>query len=257
MLKFIENLAAEAGKLAMERRKTLSLSGLHFKNAKDLVTDADREVEEFIRSAIAEKFPGHAVLGEEGGLEEHSGSEYLWIIDPIDGTTSYVHDSPMYSVSIGLRKNGIPYAGAVCAPRLNELYSAQAGKGSFLNGERIHVSGRDQLVHCVAETGFACLRAGRKKNNLPHFCRIAPLVRDIRRLGSAAIDLAFVAAGRSDFFWEMELQPYDIAAGEIILLEAGGRVTDFEGGTDYPVKKGIVASNGIVHDRILELLAMD
>ena len=257
MLNFIKNLALEAGALAMKRRKSLSISGLHFKNAKDLVTDVDREVEQFIRSAVEAKYPDHAFLGEEGGLEDHNHSEYLWIVDPIDGTTSYVHDSPMYSVSIGIRKNGVPFAGAIGVPRLNELYYAQAGKGAFLNDEQIHVSSRDQLVHCVAETGFACLRAGRKKNTLPHFCRIAPLVRDIRRLGSAAIDMAFVAAGRSDFFWEMELQPYDIAAGEIILLEAGGRVTDFEGGTDYPVKKGIVASNGIVHDKILELLAMD
>jgi len=257
MLNFIENLAKEAGALALKRRKKLALSELHFKNDKDLVTDVDRDVETFIRGAIAAKFPDHAVLGEECGLDSHTESEYLWIIDPIDGTTSYVHDTPMYSVSIGVRRNGKPFAGAVSAPRLGELYSARLGCGAFLNGEPIHVSKRDKLVNCLAETGFACLRAGRVPNNLPHFCRIAPLVRDIRRQGSAAIDMAFVAAGRADFFWEMELQPYDIAAGEIILLEAGGRVTDFSGGDDYPVKKGIVASNGLVHDQVLSLLAMD
>ena len=115
----------------------------------------------------------------------------------------------------------------------------------------------DKLVNCLAETGFACLRAGHRENNLKHFCRIAPQVRDIRRDGSAALDMAFVAAGRVDFFWEMLLQPYDIAAGEIIVLEAGGRVTDFQGGNEYPDRRGIVVSNGVIHDRVLEELALD
>lgn len=241
----------------MEMRKTLSAGNLHFKNEKDLVTDVDRQVEIFIKSRIAERFPAHAILAEESGMTDGHESEFLWIIDPIDGTTSFVHDSPMYSVSIGLHRNGKPYAGAICAPRLGELYSAELGKGAKLNGKPIHVSARNELVNCLAETGFACLRAGRKENNLKHFCRIAPLIRDIRRDGSAAIDMAFVAAGRVDFFWEMELQPYDIAAGEIIILEAGGRVTDFQGGGEYPVKRGIVASNGVIHDKVLAQLALD
>ena len=257
MLKFMENLAKEAGTMALEQRKHLSAASLHFKNERDLVTDVDRLVENFIKTKIAERFPDHAIFAEESGISQSASSEYLWIIDPIDGTTSFVHDMPFYSVSIGLHRNGKPYAGAIYAPRLDELYSAELGKGATLNGTPIHVSARDSLVNCLAETGFACLRAGLKENNLKHFCRIAPQIRDIRRDGSAALDMAFVAAGRVDFFWEMLLQPYDIAAGEIIILEAGGKVTDFQGGDKYPVVRGIVASYGIFLVRVLEQLALD
>ncbi len=257
MLNFMENLAREAGIMALEQRKHLSSAGLHFKNERDLVTDVDRQVEDFIKTNISRQFPDHAILAEESGISQERGSEYLWVIDPIDGTTSFVHDMPFYSVSIALRRNGRPYAGVVYAPRLDELYRAELGKGATLNGRPIHVSARDKLVNCLAETGFACLRAGLRENNLKHFCRIAPQVRDIRRDGSAALDMAFVAAGRVDFFWEMLLQPYDIAAGEIIVLEAGGRVTDFQGGNEYPDRRGIVVSNGVIHDRVLEELALD
>lgn len=256
MLKFMENLAKKAGDMALEERKHFSREEIHFKNPKDLVTDVDRKVEQFIRAEIEAAYPDHAILGEEGGTTNEGKSEYLWIIDPIDGTTSFVHGSPMYSVSIGLHRNGKPYAGAIYQPRLNELYSAILGGGAKCNGEPIHVSRHSELVNCLGITGFACLRAGLKKNNLPHFCRIAPLIRDIRRYGSAAYDLCAVASGSADFFWEMELQPYDIAAGEIILTEAGGRISDFSGGTGFP-KQGILASNGIIHDDILRLLAMD
>ncbi len=257
MLNFIENLAKEAGIMAQNQRKHLSSAGIHFKNERDIVTDVDRQVENFIKTKIAESFPDHAILAEESGVSKEHDSEFLWIIDPIDGTTSFVHDMPIYSVSIGLHRNGKPYAGVIYAPRLGELYSAELGKGATLNGTPIHVSTRDSLVNCLAETGFACLRAGLKENNLKHFCRIAPQLRGIRRDGSAALDMAFVAAGRVDFFWEMFLQPYDIAAGEIIVQEAGGRITDFQGGNDYPLGHGIVVSNGIIHDRVLEQLALD
>ncbi len=259
MLKFIENLAKSAGNMALEERKHFSSDEIHFKNAKDLVTDVDRKVEQFIRGEIAAVYPDHAILGEEGGTVnpgKQAPPEYLWIIDPIDGTTSFVHGSPMYSVSIGLFRNGKPYAGAVCVPRLGELYSATLGGGAFCNGKPIHVSPCGELTNSLGITGFACLRAGLPKNNLPHFCRLAPLIRDIRRYGSAAYDLCSVAAGTADFFWEMELQPYDVAAGGLILTEAGGTITDFSGGPDYP-RRGIVASNGTLHNAVLQQLALD
>ncbi len=256
MLKFIENLAKTAGIMAMEERNHFSESEIHFKNPKDLVTDVDRKIEEFIRKEISAVYPDHAILGEEGGTTDSGKSEYLWIIDPIDGTTSFVHGAPLYSVSIGLHYCGKPYAGAIYVPRLGELYSAILGGGAKCNGKPIHVSGRSELVTTLGITGFACLRAGLPKNNLPHFNRIAPLIRDVRRYGSAAYDLCAVANGSADFFWELELQPYDTAAGEIILTEAGGKISDFSGGNEHP-KKGIVASNGVIHDEILRLLAMD
>ena len=256
MLNFIENLAKSAGRLALEARKRLTEEEVHFKNPKDLVTDVDREVEHFLRGKIMQAFPDHAILGEEEGISNTGRSEYQWIIDPIDGTTSFVHGAPLYSVSVGLYRNGKPYAGAIYVPRLDELYSASLGKGAFCNGKPIHVSGRSKLENCLGITGFACLRAGLSKNNLPHFCRIALKIRDIRRYGSAAYDLCAVASGSADFFWEMKLNAYDVAAGVIILSEAGGKVTDFSGGEKYP-ENGIVASNGAVHDEILRLLAMD
>ena len=215
MLKFIENLAETAGKMALEERKHFSSDEIHFKNAKDLVTDVDRKVEQFIRGEIAAAYPDH-----------------------------------------GLFRGGRPYAGAVCVPRLGELYSAILGGGAFCNGKPIHVSPCGELANSLGITGFACLRAGLPKNNLPHFCRLAPLIRDIRRYGSAAYDLCSVAAGTADFFWEMELQPYDVAAGGIILTEAGGTITDFSGGPDYP-RRGIVASNGTLHNAVLQQLALD
>ena len=209
-----------------------------------------------LRKSISTAWPDHAILGEEEGMSNTGHSEYLWILDPIDGTTSFVHGAPLYSVSVGLYREGRPYAGAIYVPRLDELYSAQRGRGAFCNGKRIHVSAHTELVNCLGITGFACLRAGLPKNNLPHFCRIAPKIRDIRRYGSAAYDLCAVASGSADFFWEMKLNVYDIAAGVVILSEAGGKVTDFSGGEKYP-EEGILASNGAVHDDVLRLLAMD
>lgn len=256
MLNFIENLAKSAGRLALKARQRFNEGEIHFKNPKDLVTDTDRDVEHFLRKSISTAWPDHAILGEEEGMSNTGHSEYLWILDPIDGTTSFVHGAPLYSVSVGLYREGRPYAGAIYVPRLNELYSAQRGRGAFCNGKRIHVSAHTELVNCLGITGFACLRAGLPKNNLPHFCRIAPKIRDIRRYGSAAYDLCAVASGSADFFWEMKLNVYDIAAGVVILSEAGGKVTDFSGGEKYP-EEGILASNGAVHDDVLRLLAMD
>ncbi len=192
-------------------------------------------------------------MGEETGRSK-SSSGYLWIIGPIDGTTSYIHGQPFYSVSIGLQRNGETIAGVVNAPELNEIFCAEKGSGAFVNGKKISVSKRAKLIEAVLSTGFACVRAGLKNNNIKNFARILPKIRGIRRYGSAAIDLSYVASGRLEGFWEMNLQEYDICAGALIVEEAGGKISDFRGGRSYP-GKGLLASNGLIHKELIKELS--
>ncbi len=252
ILDFVSNLACEAGVMSLKLFDEFSQDDLEFKGSKDLVTTADRAVEEYIIGEIKEAFPEHDIFGEESGKQK-SGSDYCWIIDPIDGTTSFVHEQPFYSVSIALQENGESIAGAVYAPRLKELFCAEQDKGAFLNGRRLKVSSRQPLINSVLSTGFACVRANLPDNNLPYFAKIVPELRGIRRYGSAAVDLGYVAAGRLEGFWEMNLKPYDYAAGILLVEEAGGAVTDFRGGNDL-VNRGVVATNGLIHEPLLELL---
>jgi len=246
--------AENAGKTLLEEKTAYRSKGLEFKSAKDLVTASDRKAEEIIVAEIRRAFPAHNILGEETGSSD-KGSDFTWIIDPIDGTTSFVHDQPFYSVSIALRKRGEPIAAVVHAPRLDETFSAEKGAGAFLDGKKIQVSNAENLISSVLATGFACLRADLAENNLEHFNRIAPKIRGIRRYGSAALDMAYVAAGRLDGFWELNLKPYDIAAGHLLVLEAGGDVRDFRGGTNFP-ELGTLATNGkITEELIAELQA--
>ncbi len=253
MLNFITDLARRAGELARERRLSMTGEAVHTKATEtDLVTDIDREVERFILAETTRKTPDYSVFGEESGRRD-SGSEWCWVIDPIDGTVSFVHDLAYYSVSIALCRNGRPMYGAVYAPRLGELYTAERGKGAFLNGKSIRVSRRSELVEAVLGTGFACVRERRSENNIARFGKLLPQLRGIRRCGSAALDLGMVAAGRYDGFWELALAPYDVAAGVLLVEEAGGVVTDLNGGKNFP-EKGIIAANGILNEKLLEQL---
>ncbi len=252
MKDFILRLSSDSGRLALAEFARLETQSISFKNEKDLVTDADRKIEEFIVSRIHRKFPSHDIFGEETG-KTSKGSKYCWIIDPIDGTTSFVHGQPFFSISIALQKNGKTIYGAVNAPKLGELFWAEKGKGSFCNGKRLHVSERNKLINSVMCTGFACLRANLKDNNLPIFNKILPKLRGVRRYGSAAIDLSYVACGRLEGFWELNLKPYDVAAGILILEEAGGKVCDLSGKKNYP-EDGILATNGKITKEFLETM---
>ncbi|MEE4365366.1 MAG: inositol monophosphatase family protein [Desulfotignum sp.] len=241
MLSFLTDMVTRAGDICLAEQEGLTTDDLAFKNRKDLVTATDKHVENFIVQQIQSRFPSHGILGEETGRSRTSG-EFLWIIDPIDGTTSFFHGQPYYAVSIALEKADDIILGAVFAPALDQLFYAQKGRGAFLNDKRIQVSETTNFTDAVMATGFACLRAGHEHNNLGHFNRIVPRLRDIRRCGSAAVDLAYVACGKLDGFWEMNLNIYDVAAGILLVKEAGGMVCDFHGGLLFP-ENGIVAAN--------------
>lgn len=252
MKEFLYDIIKQAGSISLDFRTRLASLEITKKTDKDLVSAADLAVEAYLVKQIGARFPDHAILGEECGA--CGDSEYRWIIDPIDGTTSFVHGQPFYSISIALERNGEIVMGAVNAPVLEELFFAQRGQGAVCNDKPIGVSQCDKLVDSVLGTGFACLRADLEHNNLPYFNAVAPHTRGIRRYGSVAIDLSYVACARLDGFWELALHSYDIAAGQLILEEAGGRVTDFSGKAQG-VPEELVGTNSLIHEQLLGLLA--
>ena len=229
------------------------LNRVDYKGEIDLVTEVDRLAEEMITSALSSKFPHIAILAEEGG-ESGLFSGMRWIIDPLDGTTSYSHKLPHFCVSIALELDGEVQLGVVFNPCLNECFSAVKGQGAFLNGKRITVSTTQTLNRSLLATGFPYDRATSDKNNVDHFNAFILKIQGIRRMGSAALDLCYTAAGRFDGFWELKLSPWDCAAGSLILREAGGAITDFSGGAFSIYDKEILASNGLIHSQMIELL---
>ncbi|RPH81337.1 MAG: inositol monophosphatase [Nitrospiraceae bacterium] len=230
---------------------------IEHKQTINLVTDADHRAEQRIIDVIHDAFPAHSVLAEERGLTEQLPSRYKWIIDPLDGTTNFAHGFPAYCVSIGVECEGRGIIGVVYDPTRNELFTAQIGRGAYLNGIPISVSTTDHLDHALLVTGFAYDIRETPNNNLDHFVRFALKVQGLRRTGSAALDLCYVAAGRFDGFWEVTLSPWDMAAGVVLLREAGGTVTDFTGAPHSIYGRELVASNGVLHQTMLDLLQKD
>lgn len=202
MLEFIEKIAREAGRIAVEGGTHLTAGQIHAKGTPtDMVTEIDRRVEEFLVDAIRRRYPEHGIFGEETGRTAGS-STWCWVIDPIDGTTSFIHGFPYYSISIACRKEGRTEAGVVYAPRLGELFRAERGRGAQLNGDTIHVSDCAELKSALMATGFACVRAGVRPDNLDLMPELVRSIQGVRRCGSAALDLCNVAAGRFDGYWE-------------------------------------------------------
>lgn len=227
---------------------------IEFKGAVDIVTEVDRKSEELIMAAIGKTFPGHGILTEESP-EVKQDSPYKWIIDPLDGTTNYSHGFPFFCVSIGFEEAGEVTFGAVYDPMLDELYTAEKGIGAALNGKKITVSAINDLGRGLLATGFPYdLRASRD-NNLDFFSEFSLKAQAIRRAGSAALDLCYIASGRFDGYWEMKLRPWDVAAGALIVGEAGGRVTDFSGGPFSIYGKECLASNGLIHEDMIRILS--
>lgn len=246
-------VAKDTGALLKKGLLNNQHKNVHYKGEINLVTEMDRCAEEMIRKEFATSFPDISMLGEEGG-ESGDFSGTRWIVDPLDGTTSYSHGLPHYSTSIALEIDGEISLGVVYNPCLDESFSAIRGQGAFLNGHRIVVSKTDSLKKSLLATGFPYDRATSDKNNVDHFNAFILKIQGIRRLGSAALDFCYTAAGRFDGYWERKLSPWDSAAGSIILREAGGVITDFSGKPFSIYGEEVLASNGMIHNKMIETL---
>lgn len=240
-------IAREAGALLMPffRRRV----AIHYKGEADLVTEADRASEALVRERIGKLWPSHDILGEEEGLVD-TGSDYRWYVDPLDGTTNFAHSFPVFCVSLGLEYKGKRIAATVFDPTREEMFTAEAGKGAFLNGQAIHVSKVARLAESLVGTGFPSHK--RHQNpNIYFYHQITLRTHGVRRAGSAALDLCYVASGRLEGFWEFNLNPWDTAAGVLIVEEAGGKVTDYQGGPFQINSRETLATNGLMHDALL------
>jgi myo-inositol-1(or 4)-monophosphatase len=247
--------ALAAGRLL--RDEVGGVRRVEHKGVINIVTEMDRRSEALIVGRLLGAFPGHAVLAEESGAIEAPGgrpAEYRWHIDPLDGTTNYAHGVPIYAVSVGLERAGTLILGVAYDPSHDECWVAERGKGATLNGEPIRVSERASLDQSLLVTGFPYDIRTTEETNLPEYALLSLRVQAVRRLGSAVLDLCYVACGRLEAFWELSLGPWDTAAGGLIVQEAGGRVTDVRGGPWRLDGPGILASNGHVHDDVLAAL---
>jgi myo-inositol-1(or 4)-monophosphatase len=251
MIESLIEITQQAGRIAHGHFGKLAGDEVFHKSSVDMVTRIDRELETFLQQELGRAFPGVAFFGEEGEYGSLRELDRVFVVDPLDGTTSYIHGHPFYSVSVGLREGGQTTAGVVYLPYFDQTYWAVRGEGAFHDGRRLQVSQTTELIDSLAATGFACVRARLEHNNLPLFNDLMPRLRGIRRCGSAAIDLCYVASGIYDLYWEYQLQPWDIEAGVLIVQEAGGQVSDLAGGPDYEGNRHFVASNGRVHDEFL------
>jgi myo-inositol-1(or 4)-monophosphatase len=244
------DIAREAGALLatyFERRV-----GFELKGEFDLVTEADRASERLVVERLRSHFPTHGIVAEEGGGCD-ANSEYQWFVDPLDGTTNFAHGFPVFNVTLGLERAGEPVVGVVYDPIRQEMFTAERGAGAYLNNRRIKVSAAKNLSDSLASTGFPS-RKRHHNVNIHFYYQLAMASHGVRRTGSAAIDLAYVASGRLDFFWEFGLKPWDMAAGALLVREAGGRVSDMRG-DDHSItaSEHLLADNGLLHEQVLAI----
>jgi myo-inositol-1(or 4)-monophosphatase len=244
-------LAREAG--ALQRSKLWQPFTIEHKGTIDLVTEVDKASEALLVGGLQQSFPAHDFLAEENDYGSR-GASHKWIIDPLDGTTNFAHGFPWFAVSIALEIEGKIRLGVIYHPVMDELFSAVKGEGAQLNGARLQVSKRAPLGSSLLATGFPYDSATDQENNFAHFVNFQTSCRGIRRAGAAALDLAYVAAGRLDGFWESKLKPWDVAAGELLVREAGGRVSGYDGEAYSVYSHQIVASNGLIHEEMLATL---
>ncbi|MGA1868887.1 MAG: inositol monophosphatase family protein [bacterium] len=252
MIDIAIDAAKEAGKI--QREYLTKKKNIYYKGKIDLVTDIDRLCEKIIIERIRSKFPDHGVLAEESPPRPYS-SHYKWIIDPLDGTTNYAHGYPCFCTSIALEKDEEIIHGIVYDPMRDELFSGERGKGATLNGNPIHVSPISELDKSLLVTGFPYDIEKKSHQNLNHFKKFLFKAQGIRRDGSAALNLCYVAAGRFDGFWESTLHPWDMAAGSLIVTEAGGMLSSYTAGSFSIYAQEIVASNGHIHAQMLGILS--
>ncbi len=256
-LKFAETTARAAGKLLC--RLYRQHHSVRVKSSDiDIVTEADVAAERLIVSAIRQSFPSHRIYAEEGLGDAQSpaaGDSPLWLVDPLDGTVNYAHGYPSWGVSLALAEGGQVVLAVTFDPLRDEIFTAQRGKGAWCNGERIRVSRVSEMHRALVATGFAYRRATLADNNLAEFSTMMPRVQGLRRAGAAVLDLAHLASGRLDGYWEMHLRPWDWAAGWLLVREAGGQVTDRQGQPWSLASGDMVASNGLLHRDLLSCLA--
>lgn len=251
-LEMIEKWARHAGKMARDMR--LEDLDVQQKGYADLVTRADKEIEAYLLGEIEKHFPGHSVLGEESGMHQQ-GSQHRWFVDPIDGTLNYAHGLPEYSISIGYAIGDDLQLGVVYCPEMDEMFSAEKGKGAWLNGKPMKVSTIDQIGNALVITGFRAALIDTPLSNVENFISVARKAQTVRRLGSAALDLAYVAAGRAEGYWEIALNPWDVAAGILLVREAGGTVEGHFGLANLLEKRvDILATNPAILQPLRDIL---
>ena len=252
MLGFVVDLAREAGALlrnGLDRPRELS-----FKSRADLVTNIDLASEALLVTALRQRFPDHAITAEEGGgVDTPAG--YTWLVDPVDGTTNYAHGYPVFAVTLALLDRGELELGVVYDPLRDEMFTAQRGRGAWLNGKQLRVSATEDLQVALLSTGFPYHRFTNPATNIPQFNAMIMSCQGIVRSGSASIDLAYVAAGRTDGHWELGLKPWDSAAGALLIREAGGMVTTWSGERYSPWNDYVLGTNGTIHGQVTEVLA--
>ena len=244
---------------AVTRAGAMQLAGVHDlhvekKGAIDLVTQIDREVEQMFRALVAARFPDHTILAEEFSIEGERQARCCWVFDPVDGTTNYAHGLPIYCSAASLEIDGEPMVAAIYDPSRRELFTAERGQGAWLNGAPLAVSSAETLIDSLLVTGFPYTVHSDPDELLALFGDFLKRARAVRRLGSAQLDLAYVAAGRFDAFWELHLKPWDMSAGALIVQEAGGVTTDVSGGPFSSRNGEIVASNGRIHQQMVDVI---
>lgn len=256
VLPFLDHLVGRAGRVLtkyFQGKLDVRLKDNRV-GAIDIVTDADRASEDLILEAIRREFPDHDILTEETPTEK-TGSEFLWLIDPLDGTVNFAHSYPVFAISVALMVNGSLMTGVIHDPLRQETFSAFRNGAAFLNGNPIMVSKVERLDRSLVSTGFPYDKAFSPENNLAEFSTVLLKVQGVRRGGSAALDLAYVASGRLDGFWELKLKPWDMAAGMLLVEESCGRVTDRTGQPTDVYTNSIVATNGLIHDLLVGVLS--
>ena len=255
MLNTAVKAARKAAAIINRASLDLDLIRVSTKGQRDFVTEVDRAAEAAIIETLSTAYPQHAFLAEESGASAgQRDAEYTWIIDPLDGTTNFIHGFPQYAVSIGLRQRGVLTQAVVYDPSRNELFTASRGRGAFLNDRRIRVSRRSKLRESLIGTGFPFRQLEHLDEYVRMFKRITEETAGIRRPGAAALDLAYVAAGRLDGFWEFGLSPWDMAAGTLLIVEAGGLVSDFDGEDNHLFTGNVVCGAPKIHEQLLALV---
>jgi myo-inositol-1(or 4)-monophosphatase len=252
MLNIAVKAARRAGTIINRATQNLDLLTVQRKGEHDYVSEVDKMAEQAIVETLLEAYPDHAILAEEGGAQ--GDSEYVWIIDPLDGTTNFLHGFPQFAVSIGLQHKGVLSQAVIFDPTRNELYTATRGSGAFLNDRRLRVSKQIRLEDALIGTGFPYSDFSFMEAYMKMFMELMPKTAGLRRPGAASLDLAYVAAGRYDGFWEAGLKRWDMAAGVLLIQESGGLVTDFDGGENYMATGNVIGGNPKIFSQLLQVI---